>query len=852
MTTKRLSLSILAASLACVMLLGGCGLSSAIVEGLSEEHFIYAGTTPHDPESREFREVLSRDGLTLYVNDKTAEIAVRDTAGVMWYSNPQERAADPVASEENKDNMSAQARIVYSDSTGNVRSMNTYTDAVSRGQFRITAEGDTLAVRYTLGAVEEKKLVPIVVEQERFETLILNRLTDTQKKTLERYYMLVDLDNMQDQNYRRELEVKYPAAKKGPVWVLRNNPPAPNIEDKIHEIVVMTGYTREDLEADNAANQVADSGPDMVFNLVIRYTIEDGRLLVTLPADELEMPTDYLIERVCLLEHFGAALKGSDGYLLLPDGSGSLLYFDNGKDTLAAYSVPVYGRDKALYMEENPYNADGVNLPVFGLKNGASAFLAVIEKGDALANVGARSSGSTTSYNTVYAEFRVREKAVQTIGGTDNVQNIYQQERYKGAFSVSYRFLSGEDAGYVGMAKAYRATLFDGQSAPIREKRPLYLELIGAIDVTENVAGIPVGKTRALTSFEEAAAILEELGASGADLSSVVVRYSGLWNGGMRQGYADRLHVVGALGGPEGFASLRDTAAAMGAALYPDIDLQYVYRNSPFDSYNVRRDTARFLIRTTAAVYPYNPATFALDTQARPRYLISPRRYGSLFASFGSAYAAFSCTGVSLRSVGRDLAADYREGQAVDRQTALDGLTEALDGLDAYSLLVENGNAYTLSRSSHVVELPMDSCGYDATDESVPFLQLVVSGCLNYAGKPVNLAAGSRRSFLRAVETGAGLSYTVTAAGSDKVRDTDYTRYFACAWAAVKPSLLETLDEAAPAAPTAGLEMTGHVKLADGVYQTTFSNGMRVVVNYTGQPYTGPGVHVEAENYAVL
>lgn len=90
MTTKRLSLSILAASLACVMLLGGCGLSSAIVEGLSEEHFIYAGTTPHDPESREFREVLSRDGLTLYVNDKTAEIAVRDTAGVMWYSNPQE------------------------------------------------------------------------------------------------------------------------------------------------------------------------------------------------------------------------------------------------------------------------------------------------------------------------------------------------------------------------------------------------------------------------------------------------------------------------------------------------------------------------------------------------------------------------------------------------------------------------------------------------------------------------------------------------------------------------------------------------------------------------------------------
>ena len=174
MKPKRRMLPVLALLSAGVLLLGGCGLSSAIVEGLNEDHYVYAGTTEADPTSRDFREVLSRDGLTLYVNDKTAEIALKDQAGVMWYSNPQERHTDPVASEENKSNMAAQARIIFSDSTGNTRSMNTYTDAVSRGQYRITVEGDTLTVRYTLGAVEEKKLVPIIVEKERFETLILN------------------------------------------------------------------------------------------------------------------------------------------------------------------------------------------------------------------------------------------------------------------------------------------------------------------------------------------------------------------------------------------------------------------------------------------------------------------------------------------------------------------------------------------------------------------------------------------------------------------------------------------------------------------------------------------------------
>ena len=81
------------------------------------------------------------------------------------------------------------------------------------------------------------------------------------------------------------------------------------------------------------------------------------------------------------------------------------------------------------------------------------------------------------------------------------------------------------------------------------------------------------------------------------------------------------------------------------------------------------------------------------------------------------------------------------------------------------------------------------------------------------------------------------------------MRETDYNRYFACGWSDVKDDLLQTLDEASAAAATAGIEMTGHVKLADGVYQTTFANGIRVVVNYTKQAYTGSGVHVDAENY---
>ncbi|HIW74413.1 MAG TPA: hypothetical protein H9684_08810 [Firmicutes bacterium] len=834
------------------LLLSGCGVGGRSEEGLSEERLLYAGATPNDPASREFREVLSRDGLTLLVNDDTAEVAVRDGAGNLWYSNPQDRDTDPVASQENRDNMAAQARILFSDSTGNTRSMNTYTDAVARGQYRITEMDDGLVVQYTLGAVEEKKLVPVVVEKERFEEKILNRLDGNGKKAIERYYMLVDLENMEDADYRRELEVKYPAAKKGPVWVLRSNPPAPNVEEKIHAVISPTGYTLEDLEADNAANQVADAPTQQVFNLAIHYSIEDGRLLASLPAEELEMPEEYLIERVALLEHFGAARRGAEGYILLPDGSGSLLYFDNGKEAMASYSVPIYGQDPALYLEETPYRTDGICLPVFGLKNGGAAFLAVVEEGAALASVNAQPSGAAASYNTVYPLFRIREKAVQSVGGSDSVQNIYQAERYGGVMAVSYRFLSGADADYVGMAKICRRALFRGQEAPVSGQRPVYLELVGAIPATENVAGLPVERTRALTTFAQAEDILRSLPESGLTPSAVLVRYSGMFNGGMRQSYASSLDIVGALGGDKGFSSLLETAGGLGVSVYPDIDLCYVAENGLFDAYNVRRDTARFLTRVTAAVYPYNPATFALDTEASPSYLISPRCYPSLFAAWGAAFAGLENPNLSLRSLGRTLAADYREDRMIDRQTALDTLDQAMEPLRAYSLMIEGGNAYLLDEAAHVVEMPMDSCGYDVCDESVPFLQLVVSGCVNYAGQPFNLSSGSRRDLLRAVETGAGFAFTVTAAGSDQVKDTDYSRYYACEWSYVRGVLREVLEETAPADGTAGLEMTNHEKLADGVYRTTFADGRQVVVNYNRRPYADSTVRVEAESYAVI
>jgi hypothetical protein len=43
-----------------------------------------------------------------------------------------------------------------------------------------------------------------------------------------------------------------------------------------------------------------------------------------------------------------------------------------------------------------------------------------------------------------------------------------------------------------------------------------------------------------------------------------------------------------------------------------------------------------------------------------------------------------------------------------------------------------------------------------------------------------------------------------------------------------------------------------HDKLAEGVYCSTYSDGTRVVVNYSRKPYLFEDVEVAAENYAII
>ena len=89
-------------------------------------------------------------------------------------------------------------------------------------------------------------------------------------------------------------------------------------------------------------------------------------------------------------------------------------------------------------------------------------------------------------------------------------------------------------------------------------------------------------------------------------------------------------------------------------------------------------------------------------------------------------------------------------------------------------LLLDDANMYAAIYAEHIVNV-QGSSGYDMLDYAVPFYQMTLSGLVNFAGVPINLAADTDEAFLRAIESGSGLHYVLSYNSSTK--DIDNTEY---------------------------------------------------------------------------
>ncbi|MBE6779903.1 MAG: hypothetical protein E7545_02875 [Ruminococcaceae bacterium] len=545
---------------------------------------------------------------------------------------------------------------------------------------------------------------------------------------------------------------------------------------------------------------------------------------------------------------FLAAIPASDkkdSYVLVPSGSGALMYADERDGADRAYQETVYGNDLAIFTEhisENVYNA---SLPVFGVTRGENSLFAIIEEGAASCDVKATAGDSTIGYAGARAVFAVRGRNTEKVAmssGFYNYVNAYSEGIVDGNCTVAYYPLSGEDSGYSGMAKLYRdyisekfGTKYNGKDSAI------YLQVLGGAMTEESFVGIPYKTLESATTLKQAQEIVADITKNTG--VKPVVQLKGFGATGLD---------VGKIGG--GFklnsklGKWSDVKTLGGLCdVYFDFDI--LSFNSSGNGFTTIADSAKAENGGTAYQYYYAVAASNIDDEKGRYNLLARDRIADAFNKANKVINDKEIFGLSLSTLGSKAYSDYNSSKYYSKGNLDSDISAILSKRDKTALMTEAANAYAAVYSSHIIATPSTHSDFTSLDAQVPFYRMVFKGLVPIASQSVNTAKNSRLEILSSAETGCGLLYTVSNNFNTKFRLNDSV-LAKSVYSDYKENIFENYTElSALLEKVSGTEISKHTILSDGVNQTDFANGTSVIVNYTDKAVETPFGAVEAESF---
>lgn len=596
--------------------------------------------------------------------------------------------------------------------------------------------------------------------------------------------------------------------------------------------------------------EVAYSLKDGELRFSFTLTLSGSNLIVDIPGNRiLDNPKTAVLKSVSPYPFLGSVLGSSkEGYMLIPSGPGYLIeFYDQNYPYDSAFNEVVYGDDLGVSLGTG--SALPVQYPVFGIKQDDGAFIAVMGKGGEYGKVSATPSGLNTPFNWAAAEFVYLPDDYLKSPYSAQAKQFIEEELKHRDRRLTYTFLAGDDADYVGMAKAYRTYLTDVEGAhklePLGKEDPFSITVYQAN--TEN--GTFVRKTVAVTTFAQAQEMIRSLHDKGVRSMNVALKG---WNqGGDYPGsWPRRLPPDPALGSSDDLKRLAGYARSLEAP--------FLLYDNYFDATSTKagfrpREHALRNIRTGVVERKGD----LLAGSGFKRYRLRPERSLAYLRDALPVYRDLGVSGLVLYGRSADvLNSDFNKSGATSRGEAAEVQREMLDavgrelGFSGFSAPY----AYAVGHAQFFQGFQI-APGYDVFNgKTVPFYPIAVHGLAGYSGKEANLLPDAQTDRLRQIEYGAVPAYIVTHAPGTELQFTSArssltsTRFdywedeIVAEYARYRDSIGSVMH----------LFIEDHRQLADLVYATTYEDGREIVVNYSDRPFRYGSVEVPARQYAVV
>ena len=584
---------------------------------------------------------------------------------------------------------------------------------------------------------------------------------------------------------------------------------------------------------------------DLKIAVPLQITLTKSGIKASVDFSKIREDGDKVLLKIGILPYFAAAGAKDTGYVVVPDGCGALIEFNSGRQNLASYNEPVYGRDTTLIGDTKTKIQENSSLPLFGMKNGEQGFAAIITKGDAAASVIASISKKSSGYNNIYSEFTVRSTGTVEISGRK--MSVYEEGEIRlKTCEVEYRLLNGEKADYNGIAKEYSEYLLKaGVEAQTKENVSMLMEAYGAVRINRSVMGIPTKVTMPLTTFKQAAEMAEKLKQSGIENLSLL--YSDYDKASIRGELPSKIKADSKLGGKSGLKKLKSKLDELGFSMVSVINLN-TYQNGALKN----RIAARSLGGLPGITYDFDLSTNEADEKASPYYHLSPSLFSGIASKLAKKYDTKLYGNLGLDDVAETLYSDFSKKSFSSRQQTVSAFSEGLKTLSEKSkLYIRGGSAWALKYTDYIYDMPSDTSKSEIESMPIPLYQLAVSGIVPYSIEPVNRFTDADMGVLKCAEYGADLKYDFTADSAGIIGESNLG-YLNGVWFEQWEKHAETsYKRLAEFSDILSGKMLKHEKVAEDVFVTTYEGG-KMAVNYSEKDCKIGNTVVKAKDFALI
>ncbi|MCR5684861.1 MAG: hypothetical protein K6G81_05490 [Lachnospiraceae bacterium] len=789
--------------------------------------------------------------LTFYPETTQFDVTVK-SSGKVWHSTAEGAESDVGALASEKGKLQSNILLNFTTQQGLDTLFDSFSFSVEKGIYSVEHDQDSITIHYSLGDIEREFIIPPIMLPDRYAQLT-EGLSMTDKLYIDGNYKKIDLKKLKKDQNKDELLEQYPMLADGPIYVL--SAASASGKSSVEAVLERLGYTREMYEEDKALVEQENVSDKPIFTADLILKLDGRDLVATVPMQSISDTNTYKVTTLTILPYFGAAGKNKEGFMLVPEGGGSLINYNNGRNSVNNYFSNIYGRDICLKKNDLVHDTRAY-YNLFGMSEGDDSFICMLEQGASYAGIQADISGRVHSYNFVNALTTIRARERYDVGSISS-SDIYGFNDVIPEEDLVQRYRFIDSGSYVDMAKVYGTYLKDlyGSAMTLHtdSEAPVVVDIVGAADKVKQICGIPVSRPLPLTTFEQAGDIVKSLKADG--LNNLSIRLSGWCNGGVNQSVLNSIKPLLELGGKKGLKQFSKDVADMGVDLYLNGITEYAYDSNIFDGFFSYTDAAKIISKQRAELHIFSAVTYSVREATDSFYLLHPDLAFKMIDNL-NAYAEKISANVSYEDVGKDLASDFYRKKPYSRETVKNVQAQKTKEISesGRKQMISMGCDYLAPYVDMMVEQDLSGSQYTILDTDIPFFQLAVHGYVDYTGEPLNICGNIEDELLYSAEYGAGLMFTVMNENAFTLQDTLYTKYYGCEYSNWRDRIKTIYNRFnSELGHTFNQEMTGHSKITEEVSCTEYADGTKVYVNYGFGDYTTEdGILISARDYKAV